>query len=67
MDNVKDKTDSICERAAELFRQRQHLERQIAALDHELKATRNAYRESSRVYGVTIDHLRQACSLRGML
>jgi DNA anti-recombination protein RmuC len=67
MDTIQKETTGICKRAADLFRQRQKIEQQLAAIDRRLADARNDYRKASRVYMFTVDNLRTACSLRGML
>lgn len=67
MDRLKMDTDSICMDTAALFRARDKLARDIAELDKRIVAKRNDYRKVSRVYGFSVDHMRQACRMRGLL
>lgn len=67
MDRLKMDTDSICMDTAALFRARDKLARDIAELDKRIVSKRNAYRDAMRVKGFSVDHMRQACRMRGLL
>ena len=65
--NVKDTTDKICMDAAHLFRKLDALDRERAAVYQRLRKQTMTYREAARAYGIGVDGLRRACTVRGIL
>jgi len=67
MDKLKLKTDAVCMDGALLFRKREALRREIAAIDQRLSALRTQYRDAAGLYGLSVGHFEQACRSRGLL
>ena len=67
MDRLKLKTDALCMDGALLFRKREALRREMAAIDQRLSDLRTRYRDTAGLYGLSVGHFEQACKSRGLL
>lgn len=67
MDQTKHKEDAICMDAAAIFRALDAIDQQRRELDAKLMQHVKAYSLTSKVWGWSRDHMRQACKARGFL
>lgn len=54
--------DTIGEEACKLFQQRDQLERQLRAIDNQLRSLRAQYMTEGRVWGISTERFRQEVS-----
>ena len=67
MDKLRYETDALCMDGALLFRKREALRREMAAIDQRLSDLRTRYRDMAGLYGLSVGHFEQACRSRGLL
>ena len=67
MDKLRYETDALCMDGALLFRKREALRREMAAIDQRLSDLRMRYRNAAGLYGLSVGHFEQACRSRGLL
>jgi len=67
MDRLRYETDALCMDGALLFRKREALRQEMAAIDQRLSDLRTRYRDTAGLYGLSVGHFEQACKSRGLL
>ena len=67
MDKLRYETDALCMDGALLFRKREALRQEMAAIDQRLSDLRMRYRDTAGLYGLSVGHFEQACKSRGLL
>jgi hypothetical protein len=67
MDKLRYETDALCMDGAVLFRKREALRREMAAIDQRLSDLRMRYSNAAGLYGLSVGHFEQARKSRGLL
>lgn len=67
MSNIKTDSDTVCQNATMLFRDRDQLVKAIAEVDELIRRHRNTYRDIMRLSCFSVDHFRQACRARELV